>query len=113
MISLTKPAKGTRLRAKSKARGKAKADLSALYGQVYARDGYRCRACGKHVTRNAVDELERAHPHHIVFRSRAGKADKHTTANVCTLCAVCHADVHDHTLTIRGNADQQLTMKRL
>jgi 5-methylcytosine-specific restriction endonuclease McrA len=104
--------KGARLRTDKAAAAKALRTLSALYRTVYQRDGYRCVACRAPVDPASLDPLKRAHPHHIVPRSLAGKAVKHTTANVTTLCKSCHYDVHDKHLSISGNADKRLTIKR-
>jgi hypothetical protein len=57
------------------------------------RDGYTCRRCGKRGLR-----LE---AHHIVYREHSGKD---TLTNLVTLCAACHASVHQgkSTLTVTG-----------
>lgn len=107
-----KPSRGARLRMKKAANEKHSRELTALYRAVYLRDGYRCVACHRVVIPNALEELRRAHPHHIVFRSQATKAEKHTTKNVCTVCAICHGDIHDRKLFISGNADVRLTITR-
>lgn len=75
---------------------------------VLLRDGYKCRACARHVDQS-LDMLKRAHLHHIRFKSRGGSDDE---ANLVTLCAVCHADVHAHRLTVTGNAESTLTFSR-
>ncbi len=51
---------------------------------VLERDGWRCQRCGK------GHFLE---VHHIVRRSRAGK-NKHSLANLTTLCVCCHKAEH-------------------
>lgn len=108
-----KPKKGVRLRKQQADDVKASRTLSELYRAVYKRDHYQCVVCRRHVTPGAVEELERAHPHHIVFRSQAGKAEKHTLENVVTLCPFCHADVHDRRLYISGNAQKKLTIRKV
>lgn len=107
-----KPSRGQALRAKHAAKIAEARELAALYRSVYKRDQYRCVVCHRHVVVGAVDELKRAHPHHIRPRSVADKAEKHTSANVCTVCPWCHADVGDRTLVIRGNADLGVSFKR-
>lgn len=111
MPTFWKTSKGDRLRAERTARTKAKTALTALYRKVYRRDHYRCVACGKPVVVGSTDELKRAHPHHVRPRSLVAKALKHTSANICCLCPICHADI-GHTLFISGNADTRLTIRR-
>jgi HNH endonuclease len=111
--ALQKPAKGERLRMKKATFDRAKTALSALYATVYRRDGYKCVACKRAVTVGSPEELKRAHPHHIIPRSLAKKAIKHTTANVCTVCPFCHADIGDKKLVITGNADEALVIERV
>ncbi|MHB8485804.1 MAG: HNH endonuclease [Candidatus Acidiferrales bacterium] len=53
-----------------------------LRKQVLERDGWRCQNCGS---------SENLQVHHIQSRGRLG-AD--TLANLITLCACCHRDVH-------------------
>lgn len=50
---------------------------------VYARDGHRCRWCGR--TNGAL------HLHHINYRSAGGD---HAPSNLITLCVVHHQLVH-------------------
>lgn len=69
--------------------------------QVDARDGGRCRVCGRRCDPNALALLERGERHHIVYRSRGGEDD---AANVVTLCSGCHADQHASRLDVRGSA---------
>lgn len=107
-----KPSKGAALRAKHAAKLAEARALADLYRAVYKRDGYRCVACRRHVVVGSPDELKRAHPHHIVFRSQVPARQQLTTAAICTLCPFCHADVHDRTLVIRGNADLGLEIRR-
>lgn len=112
-LALPKPSKGAMLRAKYARKLQVGRELAALYRTVYRRDGYRCVACPRPVVVGAVDELKRAHPHHIRPRSLASKAEKHTTANVCTVCPFCHADLGDRTLVITGDADTGLMIRRV
>lgn len=76
---------------------------------VDARDKHRCRACGKPAPVNGVGVLQKAHRHHIVYRS-AGGPD--TTQNLALLCARCHWDEHQHRLRVEGDADDKLTFWR-
>lgn len=111
MPAFPKPSRADRLRTKQADQTKAKRALSALYLDVYIRDGYRCRACQKSVSLGGLNELTRAHPHHIVFRSqdKTRVADK---TNICTLCPICHCDVTERRLWISGNADGKLRIRR-
>lgn len=108
-----KTPQGDRVRAKQTAKGKAAKALSVLYAVVYKRDKYQCVACGKPVVVGSPDELKRAHPHHIIPRSLAAKAIKHTTMNVCTVCPFCHGDINDRNLFVSGNADKKLKIRRV
>lgn len=76
---------------------------------VDARDKGRCRCCGKRAPLNGVGVLERAHRHHIVYRS-AGGAD--SASNLVLLCPRCHFDEHAHRMKVEGNADEALTFFR-
>jgi ATP-dependent DNA helicase RecQ len=55
-----------------------------LRQDVLRRDGWRCQSCG------AMSNLE---VHHQQFRSHFGDDAE---ANLITLCAACHARVHEH-----------------
>lgn len=108
-----KPSRRAALRAKHAPKLAAARERTALYRAVYKRDQYRCVVCKRPVVVGAVDELKRAHPHHIKPRSLYPKdPELHTTANVCTICPFCHADVGDRTLVIRGNADLGVEIRR-
>jgi len=79
----------------------AKRELSAMERAVriavQARDGRRCRCCGRR------DGL---HLHHLTFRSKGGKWQ---TNNIVTLDAICHALLHARQLWIIGkDADKRL-----
>ncbi len=50
--------------------------------QVLRRDGWRCQSCG------TMSNLE---VHHQAFRSHVGDDSEE---NLITLCAGCHADIH-------------------
>lgn len=47
--------------------------------------------------------------HHIIFRSQGGPD---TTENLCTVCATCHADIHDRKVLVTGNANKALHIER-
>jgi 5-methylcytosine-specific restriction endonuclease McrA len=81
-----------------------------IYRAVSARDLHACRACGRNVSSRAIGMLLRAHHHHIVFRSAGGDT---SMSNVCLLCAICHADVHAHRLTVEGDANKRLKIRRI
>lgn len=72
---------------------------------VDRRDRGRCRACGRRCDVKALALLDRAHRHHIVYRSAGGPDE---TWNVATLCAGCHAAQHNGLIDVRGNADEGL-----
>lgn len=108
-----KPSRGQALREKHAAKLKEAKELAALYRQVYKRDQYRCVACHRSVVVGAIDDFKRAHPHHVKPRSlHPNSPQLHTTENVTTLCNLCHADVGDRTLVIRGNADLGVEIRR-
>ena len=111
-LAFQKPSRGDALRAKRTRKNAAASALSALYRCVYQRDGYRCVACRKPVVVGALEEWKRTHPHHIIPRSLASKAVKHTSQNVCTVCPFCHSDIHDKRLFITGDANKTLKIRR-
>lgn len=93
-------AKGpTAKRRQSKARAKARL-LAIADETVMIRDMARCRVC----------QRPGLHAHHIIFRSLGGKD---TTDNLCLLCAQCHDDIHQHRVTVTGNANGQLQIERI
>ena len=103
-------------RAESKAkRTKAKeANWLAVCKQVDARDRGRCRACYRQCDTKAIDPQERAHRHHVEFRSKGGQD---VASNLVLLCATCHDRVHvKRTLRIEPTtahgADGPLTIWR-
>lgn len=81
----------------------------AVCKQVDRRDGGRCRACCKRCDPNAVAMLERAHRHHIVYRSAGGED---FDSNVITLCAICHGLQHAGMIDVRGNANYGIELWR-
>lgn len=80
----------------------------AVCKAVDARDKRTCRCCGKATDPNVMGLL-RGHRHHIVYRSAGGQDD---SANIVTLCARCHADVHINRMRIEGNANESLVFCR-
>ena len=111
--ALQKPSKAARRRLKTIVARAERGQLQKLYAYVYHRDQYRCVACRHKVEPGSPDELKRAHPHHIVPRSLADKATRHTKENIATVCGICHANVTEHRLEISGNAERHLTITRI
>ena len=73
----------------------------ACYRAVDQRDGHACRVCKRLVGGNSM--LDRAHHHHLVYRSRGGE---HASANVITVCKACHDAIHvKATVRLEGDAD--------
>jgi 5-methylcytosine-specific restriction endonuclease McrA len=91
----------SRIETKRKRKAEELAAWKAVCKQVDARDGGRCRACGRRCNPNALGMLERAERHHITYRSLGGED---FDDNVVTLCAGCHADQHAGRMDVRGNA---------
>lgn len=78
-----------------------------VYRAVDLRDRRRCRACGRKSNPSAVGLLDRAHHHHVIYRSAGGPTE---TWNVALVCSGCHDAEHvKKTLQIEGNADEGLT----
>ncbi len=77
------------------------ANYRAVWKIIDKRDHGRCRACLTRSDPNAISMLDRAHRHHIIYRSAGGED---TDENLITLCAVCHANQHRGVIDIRGNA---------
>ena len=63
-----------------------------MRGQVLRRDGYRCRSC--HSRRKLM-------VHHIEFRGHGGRT---LPRNLLSVCATCHALVHEGLLRIQGKS---------
>ncbi len=105
LLKVNMPSRFEMKKAKQAAAEKTERDVFRL---VDARDGHRCRACGHRCDPTATTLLERAHRHHIVYRSAGGET---TTGNLATVCASCHHREHvKRTLRIEGNADEGLTL---
>jgi 5-methylcytosine-specific restriction endonuclease McrA len=96
----------SRVEAKKAQQLEDEANERTVYRQVDIRDRRRCRACGRKSNAQAMGLLERAHHHHIVYRSAGGPTD---TWNIALICALCHDAEHvKRTLKIEGNADTGL-----
>lgn len=78
-----------------------------VYAAVDLRDKRCCRVCGVKADPTAVGVLQKAHHHHLVYRSAGGPTE---TSNIALLCAKCHNAEHKHQIVIEGNADEGLTL---
>lgn len=67
---------------------------------VDARDGYKCRACGRHVRRTLTLCPERAEHHHLVSRRLLPKALQMDARLVILTCARCHHALTRHTVRV-------------
>lgn len=67
----------------------------AMRRRVLARDGHSCRCCGSR---------HQLHVHHIALRSGGGRTK---VWNLITLCARCHALIHDGLLAIDGTTQKK------
>ena len=74
---------------------------------VDKRDRCCCRVCGRYLSGQGF--LGNVHHHHVQYRSRGGTDD---SRNICCLCSICHNQVHNGLLTIKGNADLKLTFNK-
>lgn len=90
---------------KAEKRTAAKKQQRDVYRIVTERDKRKCRACLNQANPSALDMLSKGHHHHIVFRSAGGKDE---SSNLMLACARCHAAIHAHRLSVRGNADEEL-----
>lgn len=109
MAGLLFPKPESRFTAKRQRREDALAYYAGVCRAVDARDQYRCRACGRRCDLKALALLDRAHRHHVVYRSAGGPDE---TWNVATLCAGCHDAQHRGVIDVRGNADTGLEIWR-
>jgi len=86
--------------------------LAKLRDQVFERDGFCCRVCGRGsgftATHGKPIVWHDIHAHHIKFRSQGGK---HTTANLATVCLLCHDAIHARRVRVSGNADEALDIR--
>lgn len=95
----------SRFAQKQQKRAEEARQMRICYDQVDKRDGFRCRVCRKACSPSAVGMLERAHHHHLTYRSQGGE---HLSRNVCLLCPSCHDALHTKcTLRLEGDADQR------
>lgn len=92
----------TRYDLKAEAKKQAEALERMVYAAVNVRDKRTCRACGHRANPDATGTLERAHHHHVVYRSAGGPT---ASWNVCLLCPKCHNAQHKQQLDVRGNAE--------
>lgn len=76
---------------------------------VWERDGYCCRACGRRVFRTHEAVPQRGDVHHLRPRSLA-KSSRLNPKNGVLLCALDHAKVTAHQLTIIGT-DAEKTLR--
>lgn len=77
---------------------------------VDARDHGRCRVCSRRGNPESASLLDRLHRHHITMRSKGRDDDP---SNVVSVCADCHALLHQHVLDIRGDANAGVEIWRL
>ena len=85
---------GPTARARAKRARKKGTGYQHVCAAVDERDGDTCRCCSAWVG-------DARHHHHIIFRSQRGTD---TLDNLLVLGARCHDAVHQHTLTISGDA---------
>lgn len=91
----------SRVAKKQQRQAEDRAAWAAVCKQVDKRDQGRCRVCQRRCDPNATAMLDRAHRHHIIYRSAGGPdADW----NVVTLCAGCHDAQHRGQIDVRGSA---------
>lgn len=97
--SLEKP-RSTRL-VKDHAKKAKEREATKTRKAIRKRDHDKCRCCGKPALWDAPAAANRAHVHHLVFRS-ASKALQDAPTNLITLCGLCHAKVHSRELEVIG-----------
>ena len=83
-----------RVLAKARQKREAERAWRDVCRQVKARDGGKCRVCGKRGT----------DPHHIIRRG----VGPDTTDNVLWVCRQCHEWQRVHLIRITGNADLEV-----
>ena len=102
-LSKAKQVGGSRVARKQAARAAEAQAIKACYREVDERDGHQCRVCRKRCNPRAISMLDRAHHHHMVYRSRGGQ---HVPESVITLCAACHDAIHVRMeLRVTGDAN--------
>lgn len=73
-------------------------DWNSRRREVYKRDSYTCRNCGRRGGPHGNAEL---HAHHIVPKSKGGV---HETENLVTVCKQCHKAIHGDALAPSAKA---------
>jgi hypothetical protein len=102
-LSKREQADGGRVARKAAKKAAIDREQRECYKAVDARDKGRCRVCGKRGSPTAASLLDRIHRHHMMYRSLGGT---HATANVLSLCAGCHSEIHvEYTLRVEGDAN--------
>lgn len=76
--------------------------------EVDARDGKRCRCCGRRGNPNAMTTLGKIHRAHIKDASLIGA---YIPKNLCSLCWICHALEHAKALFFKGKNANRFPMK--
>ena len=100
-IAVPKPT--SRVEAKRARQAEQAKQLRECYQAVDARDGGKCRICGRWAKPNAVGLLQRMHRHHMVYRSQGGEE---SPENILSVCAACHTAIHVTCITrVSGNAN--------
>jgi len=86
MLAFPKPA--PRVLAKRAIRLEKERQLREARRFVKARDGGKCKCCGR----------SGAEVHHLKYRSQGGDHDPN---NLALLCKRCHEDIHAHLIEVR------------
>lgn len=60
---------------------------------VLVRDNYKCQCC------KGKKKYKRLEVHHLIYRSNGGSDE---SENLITLCSVCHKEVHEGKLVLKG-----------
>lgn len=95
--------RGSRADEKSARMAQERRTLQEAHKVVDARDGGRCRVCGRRCSPRALSLVDRAERHHMVSRRYD---NTHTSANLLTLCKGCHDQIHVlGVLHVSGDAD--------
>lgn len=76
--------------------------------EVDARDGKRCRCCGRRGNPYATTTLGRIHRAHIQDASKIGP---YVAKNLCSLCWICHALEHAKKLWFKGTDANSMPMR--
>jgi 5-methylcytosine-specific restriction endonuclease McrA len=81
---------------------------AAIREQRFVMDKGRCRAYDVPLSLVTKNPRERAHCHHVIFRSAGGSDELH---NRVTLSPKAHEQIHDHKLDIFGEPNSTLTFE--